>query len=135
VPPPFAKALFIIFDLRGSRRKNTSAAQPSTITPPTRRKSRHVSLDLKLPATPAAGVEALEARLAADLSRLELPAREWVVGKRQQGNEILDIAGLAVAAALKFLGMRARIFDRSPRGLEGPWATTARMETYALQNI
>jgi FAD-dependent urate hydroxylase len=95
-----------------------------------------VSLDLNPLPTPVAGLEALEARLAEDLSLLELPAREWVVSKTHQGNGVLDVAvigggmaGLAAAAALKLLGVRARIFDRSPRGLEGPWATTARMET------
>jgi FAD-dependent urate hydroxylase len=82
------------------------------------------------------GLAALEARLAEDLSLLELPAREWVFPTQQDGADVLDVAiigagmaGLAAAAALKLIGVRARLFDRSPRGLEGPWATTARMET------
>ncbi|MGK9797804.1 FAD/NAD(P)-binding protein, partial [Salmonella enterica subsp. enterica] len=33
------------------------------------------------------------------------------------------------SATLKHLGIAARIFDRAPAGFEGPWATTARMET------
>src|ERR1700712_2130409 len=85
---------------------------------------------------PLTGLAALEARLAEDLSLLELPAREWVPGKTHNGSEVLDVAvigggmaGLAASAALKLLGVRVRIFDRSPQGLEGPWATTARMET------
>lgn len=39
------------------------------------------------------------------------------------------MAGLAAAASLKLLGIKAVIFDRSEEGFEGPWATTARMET------
>ncbi|MFS2055912.1 FAD/NAD(P)-binding protein, partial [Variovorax sp. CT11-76] len=38
-------------------------------------------------------------------------------------------AGLAAAAALANQGIHAVVFDRAPEGLEGPWATTARMET------
>lgn len=93
-------------------------------------------LDKNVSSTHPTGLAALEARLAEDLSLLELPAREWVPGKTHNGNEVLDVAvigggmaGLAASAALKLLGVRAIIFDRSPQGLEGPWATTARMET------
>ena len=39
------------------------------------------------------------------------------------------MAGLTAAAALKLLGIRAVMFDRARQGFEGPWATTARMET------
>src|SRR6185295_5419019 len=40
------------------------------------------------------------------------------------------MAGLAAAFALKCQAVRSlRIFDRAPAGFEGPWATTARMET------
>ncbi|MGB8423287.1 FAD/NAD(P)-binding protein, partial [Paraburkholderia sp.] len=95
-----------------------------------------MSPDHPASSNPPGGLAALEARLAEDLSLLELPAREWVLGKQHDGGEVLDVAvigggmaGLAAAAALKLLGVRARIFDRSPQGLEGPWATTARMET------
>jgi cation diffusion facilitator CzcD-associated flavoprotein CzcO len=95
-----------------------------------------VSLNENVSSLPLTGLAALEARLAEDLSLLELPAREWVPGKMHNGSEVLDVAvvgggmaGLAASAALKLLGVRATIFDRSPQGLEGPWATTARMET------
>ncbi len=86
---------------------------------------------------PPAGLPALEARLQQDLSWLGLPAKRWVP-PRDAGAEgpVLDVAivgggmaGLALSASLKHLGVQARIYDRSPAGFEGPWATTARMET------
>jgi cation diffusion facilitator CzcD-associated flavoprotein CzcO len=86
-------------------------------------------------ATPA-GLAALEARLRQDLSWLELPAKAWTVPRIQDGQEVLDVAvigggmaGLAACATLTHLGIRVRAFDRAPAGFEGPWATTARMET------
>jgi len=85
-------------------------------------------------APPPAGLPALEARLRQDLQWLALPAKPWVPKSPQAG--VLDVAivgggmaGLALAASLKHLGIQARIFDRAPAGFEGPWATTARMET------
>lgn len=87
-------------------------------------------------AADACGLPALEARLAEDLSRLELPAKHWVVPYEHDGQTVLDVAiigggmaGLAAATSIHHLGMRATIFDRAPEGFEGPWATTARMET------
>jgi cation diffusion facilitator CzcD-associated flavoprotein CzcO len=84
----------------------------------------------------AAGLTALEARLRQDLSWLELPAKQWVPVREHAGKPVLDVAiigggmaGLAACAALKHIGVRATIFDRAPAGFEGPWATTARMET------
>jgi len=87
--------------------------------------------------TPAGlGLEALEARLRQDLQWLCLPARRWVPPRLEAGAEVLDtaiigggMAGLALAASLSHLGVQTRIFDRAPEGFEGPWATTARMET------
>ncbi|MDW5444096.1 NAD(P)/FAD-dependent oxidoreductase [Polaromonas sp. SM01] len=82
------------------------------------------------------GLEALEARLRQDLQWLCLPARRWVPPRQVDGAEVLDtaivgggMAGLALAASLTHLGVQTRIFDRAPEGFEGPWATTARMET------
>ncbi|MFZ4285411.1 SidA/IucD/PvdA family monooxygenase [Variovorax sp. HJSM1_2] len=82
------------------------------------------------------GLAALEARLRQDFSWLGLPGKSWVPTRTAAGQEVLDtaivgggMAGLALAAALKHLGVQARIFDRAPTGFEGPWATTARMET------
>lgn len=84
----------------------------------------------------AVGLAALEARLAEDLSRLELPAKPWLFPRQHEGRPVLDVAvigagqfGLAASAALRHLGIAAVNFDASPEGLEGPWATTARMET------
>lgn len=84
----------------------------------------------------AVGLAALETRLRQDLAWLELPAKQWMPVHTRAGEPVLDIAvigggmaGLAACAALKHLGMRATIFDRSLAGFEGPWATTARMET------
>ncbi len=79
---------------------------------------------------------ALESRLKQDLAWLELPAKPWVIPRTHQHQTMLEVAiigggmaGLAAAAALKMQGIPAVIFDRSPEGFEGPWATTARMET------
>ncbi len=83
-----------------------------------------------------AGLAALEARLRQDLAWLELPAKAWTMPRTHQGQAVLDVAvigggmaGLAVSATLKHLGIQACAFDQSPAGFEGPWATTARMET------
>jgi cation diffusion facilitator CzcD-associated flavoprotein CzcO len=74
--------------------------------------------------------------LRQDLSWLELPARPWMPSQVHDGQPVLEVAiigggmaGLAAGAALKLIGIRSTIFDRAPAGLEGPWATTARMET------
>ena len=85
-------------------------------------------------ATPPADLSALEARLRQDLQWLSLPARRWVPASAR--GDVLDtaivgggMAGLALAASLTHVGVQARIFDRAPAGFEGPWVTTARMET------
>jgi FAD-dependent urate hydroxylase len=82
------------------------------------------------------GLAALEQRLAQDLSWLELPAKPWVIPAFENGEPILEVAiigagmaGMAAATALKLKGISAQIFDRAEPGLEGPWVTTARMET------
>ena len=83
------------------------------------------------------GLAALERRLAHDLECLGWPAKPWMPPQPDEdGLPVLDVAvigagqaGLAVASALAQQGIRAVVFDRAPRDLEGPWATTARMET------
>jgi len=89
------------------------------------------------PASPSSSLAALEARLAQDLSYLGWPARNWMPPRQAaNGEAMIDVAiigggqaGLAASVALAQLGIRAVVFDRSPAGSEGPWATTARMET------
>ena len=81
----------------------------------------------------------LEARVRRDLELLTLPpAKDWLEPRvHPQYGPVLDVAvigagmaGLSVAFALKCLAVRGlKVFDRAPEGFEGPWATTARMET------
>ncbi len=81
------------------------------------------------------GLPALEARLRHEMELLNLPPKPWVPDSGDPA--LLDVLvvggglnGLCVAAALKFLGFtRLRILDRAPAGREGPWVTSARMET------
>ncbi|BAP41604.1 flavoprotein [Pseudomonas sp. StFLB209] len=82
------------------------------------------------------GLPALEARLREDLEWLGLPAQPWVKTQQHGDTELLDVAivgagmaGMAAAAELHHLGVRSVLFDQSEPGFEGPWATTARMQT------
>jgi cation diffusion facilitator CzcD-associated flavoprotein CzcO len=82
------------------------------------------------------GLEALEHRLAYELACLQLPAARWTPVRMQAGQAVADVAiigagmaGLALAAALQHRGLAPLIVDEAPAGFEGPWATTARMET------
>jgi cation diffusion facilitator CzcD-associated flavoprotein CzcO len=84
----------------------------------------------------APGLAALEARLADELAFLQLPAPRWTPAREHAGEPVLDVAivgagmtGLAAAAALVQRGLQVIAYDEAPAGLEGPWATTARMET------
>jgi len=81
----------------------------------------------------------LEARFRRDLELLTLPpAKDWLEPRvHPRYGQVADaaivgagMAGLAAAFALKCQAVRGlRVFDRAPEGLEGPWTTTARMET------
>jgi len=82
------------------------------------------------------GLAALEARLADELAFLQLPAARWTPALVRDGEAVLDVAiigagmtGLAVAAALVQRGVSVVAVDEASEGWEGPWATTARMET------
>jgi NADPH-dependent 2,4-dienoyl-CoA reductase/sulfur reductase-like enzyme len=82
------------------------------------------------------GLPALQARLAFELEALQLPAARWTPVLQRDGQAVADVAivgagmaGLALAAALRFKGLDVRLYDEAPAGWEGPWATTARMET------
>ncbi|WP_234192654.1 SidA/IucD/PvdA family monooxygenase [Pseudacidovorax sp. NFM-22] len=86
--------------------------------------------------TPPAGLPHLEQRLRQDLLWLGLPPKHWVPPSARDGQSVIDVvvigggmAGLTLSASLKHLGVQAVVFDQSPAGFEGPWATTARMET------
>lgn len=79
---------------------------------------------------------ALHAQVQQDLSYLGLPAKPWVLPQVHEGVAVDDVivigagmAGLALGSSLKHLGLQARLIDKAPTGFEGPWATTARMET------
>jgi FAD-dependent urate hydroxylase len=80
----------------------------------------------------------LEMEISRDFEYLNYPAENWVkpaVG--ENGKPVLDIAiigggmcGMAAAFGLRREGIRHfRIFERQDKGYEGPWITTARMET------
>jgi cation diffusion facilitator CzcD-associated flavoprotein CzcO len=80
----------------------------------------------------------LEERVRYELSCLNYPAAQWVPEERgPDGAPLLDtliigggMCGQTLAFALRRDGVgKVRIIDRAPRGLEGPWATFARMET------
>jgi len=88
---------------------------------------------------PESSLSSLEARFRRDLELLTLPpAKDWLEPRAHpQYGQVADVAiigagmaGLSAAFALKCQAVRGlRVFDRAPEGLEGPWATTARMET------
>jgi len=79
----------------------------------------------------------LDQQLNRELELLRLPEAPWMPRRTFQGHKVLDVAiigagmaGLAAAAALKFLGIvNTRVYDSAPVGAEGPWATHARMQT------
>lgn len=80
------------------------------------------------------GLKALRERLIHDLACLELPARRWTPVTID--DDVIDVvvigagmAGLAAATALRLRGVDVQVFDRAPRGAEGPWRTFARMAT------
>ncbi|MDD2547051.1 MAG: NAD(P)/FAD-dependent oxidoreductase [Burkholderiaceae bacterium] len=93
-------------------------------------------MPLNATSPPPSGLAALEQRLRDDLELLGWPARRWVPPRTHAGQPVVDVlilgagqAGLAAAAALAQLGIGAVLLDRAPTDFEGPWATTARMET------
>lgn len=82
------------------------------------------------------GLDALAERVREDLACLGLPAKRWLPTLQHQGEAVHDVvivgggmAGLTLCAALTHLGIEAHVIDRSQAGFEGPWATTARMQT------
>lgn len=82
------------------------------------------------------GLERLEQQLRQELSLLNLPPRPWMAERLHEGKPLLPVvivgggmAGLCASAALRLQGVDSLVLDEAPAGLEGPWATTARMET------
>jgi cation diffusion facilitator CzcD-associated flavoprotein CzcO len=82
------------------------------------------------------GLAALERRLAWELAALQLPAPRWTPALERDGEPVADVAiigggmsGLALQAAMQHRGLAVTVYDAAPEGFEGPWATTARMET------
>ncbi len=79
------------------------------------------------------GLTALQARLREDLDFLLYPGNTWVPPAR--GINDVVIVGGGMCGMVAWLGLTTggvrnlRIVDRSPKGLEGPWLTYARMET------
>ncbi|MGR0160458.1 FAD-dependent oxidoreductase [Paenarthrobacter nitroguajacolicus] len=89
-------------------------------------------------AKPPVVLAALEARVARELSFLNMPYAPWVPSQGEPGSEeVLDVVvigggvtGLAVASSLLLRGVnRLVVLDRNPAGAEGPWSTSARMKT------
>lgn len=84
----------------------------------------------------AAGLAALEDRLRHDLLTLNWRARAWLPPRTHEGQPVTDVliigagqAGLAASMALAQQGIAAVLLDRARADYEGPWATTARMDT------
>lgn len=82
------------------------------------------------------GLERLEQRLSQELALLNLPAGDWLPDLSADGQALLPVvivgagmAGLCAAAALSHQGIPSLLLDQARAGQEGPWATTARMET------
>ena len=84
------------------------------------------------------GLKALEGQARRDLERLNWPAPNWVPPTVvADGRGVLDVliiggglCGQTAAFALMREGVRNfRIVERKCEGLEGPWATFARMDT------
>ena len=88
------------------------------------------------PTSQTIGLQALEERLRDDFITLGWPAKAWIPALTRQGQRVHDVliigagqAGLALHVALGQVGIRPVLLDRAPLDMEGPWATTARMET------
>ncbi|MBE7637081.1 NAD(P)-binding domain-containing protein [Sneathiella sp. P13V-1] len=87
---------------------------------------------------PSDDLQKLQETIEKELHYLNQPAKNWVKPAFDKaGNKMLDVAiigggatGIALAHALKREGVRNfKVYDKSPEGREGPWITTARMET------
>lgn len=84
----------------------------------------------------ASSLAMLEERVRHDLLTLNWRARSWLPQRTHGDAPVHDVliigagqAGLAASMALAQQGIAAVLLDRAPADYEGPWATTARMET------
>lgn len=72
-------------------------------------------------------------RLIQEFEYINFPEESWVEPSQNQFDVVVigaGMAGLAVAFAIKRLGIsKIKLFDKSPKGYEGPWVTYARMPT------
>lgn len=85
---------------------------------------------------PPIGLPQLEANLRTELSYLNLPANVWVAERKLGDRALLPVviigggmAGMCVATALRHSGIPVEVYDQAPDQQEGPWLTSARMET------
>lgn len=82
---------------------------------------------------PPEGLDWLEARLAMDMTLLELPAKPWVPSREGVRDVVVvgaGMCGLAATAKLILAGITNVVaLDAAPAGREGPWVTFARMQT------
>lgn len=76
-------------------------------------------------------------RIANEFDYINFPEGSWIESSMNQAKNQYDVvvigagmAGLAASFALKKLGIsKIKLFDKSPKGFEGPWITYARMPT------
>lgn len=93
---------------------------------------------MNVKSTDCVALDELASKVQADLHVLRFPHEPWVLPKSHpSGKHVYDVAiigggqgGLAIATGL----LRERVdnivvFDRQPKGSEGPWNNTARMRT------
>ncbi len=79
----------------------------------------------------------LEARVRADLAAIEHPPRPWLQRRGADGQAVHDVvvvgaglSGLTIVFGLLRQGVTdVRLIDQALRGDEGPWLSTARMDT------
>jgi len=95
------------------------------------------TMRIATPPPDQAGLAALEAQVAVDLEMLNLPPKNWVPPLVRDGVAVLDAVvigagmnGIAAAGSLIFKGMpNVAVLEAAAPGQEGPWCTTARMDT------